>query len=270
MTSATIGRKSATSCLNRLQRPFDAASTRYRQTEALLAGGGSRTTPRQHSTQRTRRLRSGRKRCSARSSCSASVGRQQLAEPAGPPSQPKAAPLRLRQPLLPQLRSEPSSGWPAAGKLPRSPTGSASTSNDPPQPWLPFRAWLEPSSLAEPTQAAARGSWPLAGQPGRVPVSTRSHAFSGRCATEHGRPGESPVSGERAVRRAVQAQRTRRTRRPRCRPDRHTRRLSQAQGQAFPLVKASVVGLAGLQPAASSISEIDGQAPCYPAFPQAV
>ena len=127
MTSATIDRKSATSCLNRLQRPFDAASTRYRQTEALLAGGGSRTTPRQHSTQRTRRLRSGRKRCSARSSCSASVGRQQLAEPAGPPSQPKAAPLRLRQPLLPQLRSEPSSGWPAAGKLPRSPTGSAST-----------------------------------------------------------------------------------------------------------------------------------------------
>jgi hypothetical protein len=43
MTSATIGRKSAASCLNRLQRPFDAASTRYRQTEALLAGGRSRT-----------------------------------------------------------------------------------------------------------------------------------------------------------------------------------------------------------------------------------
>jgi hypothetical protein len=26
------------------------------------------------------------------------------------------------------------------------------------------------------------------------------------------------------------------------------------------------VGLAGLEPAASSLSEIDGKAPCYPAF----
>jgi hypothetical protein len=33
MTSATTGRKSAASCLNRLQRPFDAASARCRQTE---------------------------------------------------------------------------------------------------------------------------------------------------------------------------------------------------------------------------------------------
>src|SRR4029453_17514751 len=43
MTSATIGRQSAASCLNRLQRPFDAASARCRQTEDYLAGGGSRT-----------------------------------------------------------------------------------------------------------------------------------------------------------------------------------------------------------------------------------
>ena len=37
---------------------------------------------------------------------------------------------------------------------------------------------------------------------------------------------------------------------------------------AFPQLKAGVVGLAGLEPAASSLSEIDGGAPCYPAFPQ--
>jgi hypothetical protein len=37
---------------------------------------------------------------------------------------------------------------------------------------------------------------------------------------------------------------------------------------AFPLVRGQFVGLAGLEPAASSLSEIDGQAPCYPAFPQ--
>jgi hypothetical protein len=33
--------------------------------------------------------------------------------------------------------------------------------------------------------SASRG-WPLAAQPGRVTVSTRSNAFSERCATEHG------------------------------------------------------------------------------------
>jgi DUF917 family protein len=37
-------------------------------------------------------------------------------------------------------------------------------------------------------------------------------------------------------------------------------------GQAFPQVNLSTVGLAGLEPAASSLSEIDGRAPCYPAF----
>jgi hypothetical protein len=36
--------------------------------------------------------------------------------------------------------------------------------------------------------------------------------------------------------------------------------------QAFPQVNPGVVGLAGLEPAASSLSEIDGQALCYPAF----
>jgi hypothetical protein len=33
--------------------------------------------------------------------------------------------------------------------------------------------------------SASRG-WPLAAQPGRVTISTRSNAFSERCATEHG------------------------------------------------------------------------------------
>jgi len=36
---------------------------------------------------------------------------------------------------------------------------------------------------------------------------------------------------------------------------------------AFPLVRGCIVGLGGLEPAASSLSEIDSQAPSYPAFP---
>ena len=39
---------------------------------------------------------------------------------------------------------------------------------------------------------------------------------------------------------------------------------------AFPLVRGRFVGLAGLEPAASSLSEIEGRALCYPAFPQVV
>ena len=34
--------------------------------------------------------------------------------------------------------------------------------------------------------------------------------------------------------------------------------------------QSQFVGLAGLEPAASSLSEIDGRAPCYPASSQAV
>jgi hypothetical protein len=85
-------RKSAASFLNRLQRPFDAASARCRQTEDYRAAADLAPRPRQHPAQRTRRLRSVQGRCGARSSCSASADRQQLAEPVGPPSQPKAAP----------------------------------------------------------------------------------------------------------------------------------------------------------------------------------
>src|SRR5215211_3640569 len=92
MTSATIGRKSAASCLNRLQRPFDAASTRYRQTEALLAGGGSRTEAEAalHAAHTAVTFRAGtlQRKIELLGQC----GRQQLAEPAAPPSQPKAAP----------------------------------------------------------------------------------------------------------------------------------------------------------------------------------
>jgi hypothetical protein len=91
MTSASIGRQSAASCLNRLQRPFDAASARYRQTEDYRSAADLAPRPRQHPAQRTRRLRSRRGRCGARSRCSASAGRQQP-EPVGPPSPPKAAP----------------------------------------------------------------------------------------------------------------------------------------------------------------------------------
>jgi hypothetical protein len=92
MTSATIGRKSAASCLNRLQRAFDAASTRYRQTEALLAGGGSRTEAEAalHAVHTAAAFRAGT--LQRKIELLGQRGRQQLAEPAGPPSQPKAAP----------------------------------------------------------------------------------------------------------------------------------------------------------------------------------
>ena len=40
--------------------------------------------------------------------------------------------------------------------------------------------------------------------------------------------------------------------------------------RAFAQVRVAVVGLAGLEPAASSLSEMDGQALCYPAFPLVV
>src|SRR5215208_2967895 len=44
----------------------------------------------------------------------------------------------------------------------------------------------------------------------------------------------------------------------------------EAERPAFALVKVGLVGLGCLEPAASSLSEIDGQAPCYPASSQAV
>jgi hypothetical protein len=40
--------------------------------------------------------------------------------------------------------------------------------------------------------------------------------------------------------------------------------------RAFPQFKAGVVGLGGLEPPASSLSEIDGRALCYPGFPLVV
>ena len=40
--------------------------------------------------------------------------------------------------------------------------------------------------------------------------------------------------------------------------------------RAFPQLNAGVVGLAGLEPAPSSLSGIEGWAPCYPAFSQLV
>jgi hypothetical protein len=46
--------------------------------------------------------------------------------------------------------------------------------------------------------------------------------------------------------------------------------IEEDNERAFPQVRAAVVGLAGLEPAASSLSEIDGEAPCYPAFSEVV
>src|SRR5829696_7754982 len=44
--------------------------------------------------------------------------------------------------------------------------------------------------------------------------------------------------------------------------------IESDNGQAFPQVNSSVVGLAGLEPAASSLSGIEGSALCGPPFPQ--
>ena len=44
------------------------------------------------------------------------------------------------------------------------------------------------------------------------------------------------------------------------------RGIGSGSGPAFPQFNRGVVGLAGLEPAASSLSEMDGRALCYPAF----
>jgi hypothetical protein len=57
--------------------------------------------------------------------------------------------------------------------------------------------------------------------------------------------------------------------RPLCPGDARERpAIERDNGQAFRQLNPGVVGLAGLEPAPSSLSEIDGEAPCYPAFPQ--
>jgi hypothetical protein len=53
MKSATIGGKSAASCLNRLQRPSDTAYAHYRQTEDYWPAPDLAPKPRRHSAQRT-------------------------------------------------------------------------------------------------------------------------------------------------------------------------------------------------------------------------
>jgi hypothetical protein len=49
-----------------------------------------------------------------------------------------------------------------------------------------------------------------------------------------------------------------------------TAAVGQDTSRALPQVIADMVGLAGLEPAASSLSAIEGSALCEPAFPQVV
>ena len=51
---------------------------------------------------------------------------------------------------------------------------------------------------------------------------------------------------------------------------RRTAAIGDGYGPAFPLVNPRIVGLAGLEPAPSSLSEMDGRPPCSPAFFQVV
>jgi hypothetical protein len=65
------------------------------------------------------------------------------------------------------------------------------------------------------------------------------------------------------VRKAVRLRKEWRTRRSYCWPAMTLADQAQEQLAAFPLVRDRFVGLGGLEPPASSLSEIDGQAPCY-------
>src|SRR5215216_3180372 len=61
---------------------------------------------------------------------------------------------------------------------------------------------LATSSLGEPFRTS-RGPRPLAAQPGRVAISTRSHALYDRCATETGVREASPMASKPAGQRAM-------------------------------------------------------------------
>src|SRR5215217_3349639 len=58
--------------------------------------------------------------------------------------------------------------------------------------------------------------------------------------------------------------------RPLCAGDSQKRRRSRKPPASIPTGQLNVVGLAGLEPAASSLSEMDGRPLCYPAFPLVV
>jgi hypothetical protein len=153
----------------RLEHPFEAAYARYRQAEALLGIGA----PRQQAEAALRPARQTTVRLGAAPlrreiELLAQRGRLRLEEPGDttvspevPPSPAAALGLTQREvevlalvaegrtnrrsarrctspPRPPASTSQgswPSSGSPVAARRPRSPTGPASTSNDPPWPW---------------------------------------------------------------------------------------------------------------------------------------
>ena len=163
--------RTAAEAWDRLERPFDAAYARYRQTEAKLAVRYLAHGLRLLSVSPTRRrIRSGLSLFAATSSCSpsaaASAWRNRstdcgtegatfsgcLASPdprevevlalvaEGAPTDRSARRCSSlpRPPASTSQRSWPSWGWPVAARRPRSPTDSASTSDDPRRPWLRF------------------------------------------------------------------------------------------------------------------------------------
>jgi hypothetical protein len=114
--------------------------------------------------------------------------------------------------------------------------------------------------------SASRG-WPLAAQPGCVTVSTRSNAFSERCATEHGRRGEPRVTGESCWSRSRAGSKSGGaadlTADQRCiQPVESGSKTSVSAGQW------AYGGLRGLEPPASSLSAIMCLPLCNPAFLQ--
>ena len=88
--------QAAAAAWERLERPFEAAYARFRQAEALLAGGAPRQQAETALRQPTRRRsRSGRRRCGVRSSCSPSAAASASRNQSTRPRQPRG---RLRRP----------------------------------------------------------------------------------------------------------------------------------------------------------------------------
>ena len=230
----------------RLAYPFEAAYARFRQAEALLVGGPHRkqaetvlrpthqtavalgAAPLRHEiellAQRGRlRLKDQVDTAVApeEPSPAASLGLTRreaevlalLAEGrTNPADRPGAVHHPQRPPAFTSHGSSPSGGSPVAGRRPRSPTGSASTSNDPPRPW-PLLLGMAAGAAGQSMTSSGTSCWQrrpghpavlaTCCSPGRVDVSMRSNALYDRCATESGVPKVSPMASKRAGQRAM-------------------------------------------------------------------
>ena len=232
MTSATIGRKSAASCLNRLQRPFDAASTRYRQTEALLAGGGSRTEAEAalHAAHTAVTFRAG-----------ALAAQDRVARPARPPAAGGAG--RSAVPTEGSTSPVASLGLTRRGRR-------------------CSRCWLRPHQQVTPARPVTCTTRGPAGRADSSLDDTQGQVRSGSdppAGQVHDQDPSCILTGQITGMRSDTAVRRRRA---------EATATERNHGRAFPQVNPGAVGLAGLEPAASSLSGIEGSALCGQPFPR--